>query len=84
MRDVVSANLAALKSDMHGEVFNVGSGTNISVKELADMISPDQVHTEGRKGDSTATLADISKIKAALGWSPQVAFTQGLEELRAK
>ena len=84
VRDVVSANLAALKSDMHGEVFNVGSGTNISVKELADMISPDQVHTEGRKGDSTATLADISKIKAALGWSPQVAFTQGLEELRAK
>ena len=84
VRDIVSANLAALKSDVHGEVFNVGSGTSISVKELADMISPEQVHTEGRKGDSLATLADISKIKAALGWSPQVSFAQGLKELRAK
>ena len=84
VRDIVSANLAALKSDVHGEIFNVGSGTNISVKELADLISPEQVHTEGRKGDSLATLADISKIKAALGWSPQVSFAEGLKELRAK
>ncbi len=84
VRDIVSANLAALKSPVRGEVFNVGSGTNISVKELADMISPDQVHTEGRKGDSTATLADISKIKAALNWSPLVSFADGLKELRAK
>ena len=84
VRDVVSANLAALKSDVRGEVFNVGSGTNISVKELADLISPDQLHTEGRKGDSVATLADISKIRSALGWSPQISFAQGLEELRAK
>ena len=84
VRDIVSANLAALKSPVRGEVFNVGSGTNISVKELADMISPDQVHTEGRKGDSSATLADISKIKAALNWSPLVSFADGLKELRAK
>ncbi|OAI43915.1 hypothetical protein AYO42_00990 [Rhizomicrobium sp. SCGC AG-212-E05] len=84
VRDIVSANLAALKSPVHGEVFNVGNGTNISVKELADMISPDQVHVEGRKGDSAATLADISRIKAALNWSPQVSFADGLKELRIK
>jgi UDP-glucose 4-epimerase len=84
VRDIVSANLAALESPLHGEVFNVGSGTNISVKELADMISPDQVHVEGRKGDSAATLADISRIRAALDWSPQTSFADGLKELRAK
>ncbi len=84
VRDIVSANLAALKSPVHGEVFNVGSGTNISVRELADMISPDQVHVEGRKGDSAATLADITKIRAALGWTPQVSFTDGLKELRIR
>ena len=84
VRDVVAANLAALSSTVRGEVFNVGSGTNISVQELADMISPDQLHTDGRKGDSAATLADISKIKAALGWSPRVSFADGLKELTAK
>jgi UDP-glucose 4-epimerase len=81
VRDVVAANIAAYESSLRGEVFNVGSGTSLSVKELADMISPDQVHTEGRKGDSLATLADISKIKAQLGWSPKISFTEGLKEL---
>lgn len=81
VRDVVRANIAAYESDLRGEVFNVGSGSNISVKELADMISPDQCHTEGRTGDAVATLADISKIRAALGWKPEVSFVEGLKEL---
>jgi nucleoside-diphosphate-sugar epimerase len=81
VRDVVAANIAALESGVRGTVFNVGSGTSLSVKELANMISPNQIHTEGRKGDSLATLADISRIKTALGWSPKVLFADGLEEL---
>ncbi|HEX4026055.1 MAG TPA: NAD-dependent epimerase/dehydratase family protein [Rhizomicrobium sp.] len=84
VRDVVAANIAALESPeskVRGEVFNVGSGTSLSVQELADMISPDQVHTEARKNDSEATLADISRIRAALGWSPQISFAEGLKEL---
>ena len=81
VRDVVAANIAALESGVRGEVFNVGSGTSLSVKELADLISPDQVHTEARKNDSEATLADISKIQAALGWSPKISFADGLKEL---
>src|SRR5580692_8584683 len=79
VRDVVAANIAALESSVRGDVFNVGSGTSLSVQELADMISPDQVHTEARKNDSEATLADISKIRAALGWSPQTSFAEGLK-----
>ena len=81
VRDVVAANIAAYESNLRGEVFNVGSGSSLSVKELADLISPNQVHTEARKGDSMATLADISKIKAQLGWSPKISFTEGLKEL---
>lgn len=81
VRDVVAANIAALESSVRGDVFNVGSGAGLSVQELADMISPDQVHTEARKNDSAATLADISKIRAALGWSPQISFAEGLKEL---
>ena len=81
VRDVVAANIAAYESAVRGEVFNVGSGASLSVKELADLISPNQMHTEARKGDSLATLADISKIKAQLGWSPKISFTEGLKEL---
>jgi len=85
VRDVVAANIAAFErareKGVRGEVFNVGSGESLSVKELADMISPNQVVTDARKGDSAATLADISKIMAVLGWSPKVTFADGLKEL---
>ncbi len=81
VRDIVAANIAAYESNVRGQVFNVGSGANISVKELADMISPDQTLREARRDDSLATLADISRIKAALGWEPKVSFADGLREL---
>lgn len=83
VRDIARANIAAYESAVRREIFNVGSGGNVSVQELADMISPDQRRTEARKDDSLATLADITKIRAALGWSPQVSFAEGLEELKA-
>jgi nucleoside-diphosphate-sugar epimerase len=82
VRDLVRAQIAAYESDARSEVFNVGSGENISVKELADMISPDQRHVAARAADSPGTLADISRIRSVLGWSPQITFADGLKELR--
>ncbi len=80
--DIVAANIAAYESDVRGQIFNVGSGENISVQELADMISPNHVRGQARRDDSMATCADISRIKAALGWAPKVRFAEGLRELR--
>lgn len=76
--DVVRANIAAFESEVHGEAFNVGSGINYSVKELADMISSHQVFEPRRAGDAEATLADISKIKYVLGWEPKVKLPDGV------
>jgi nucleoside-diphosphate-sugar epimerase len=82
VRDVARANLAAFKSEVHGETFNVGSGSNISVQELADLISPHQVRGPRRRADAEETLADISKIQRVLGWGAEISFRQGLEELQ--
>jgi nucleoside-diphosphate-sugar epimerase len=82
VRDVAAANLAAYQSAIHGVALNVGSGVNISVQELADMISPDQVHVARRAGDAEVTLADISRTTALLGWRPRIDFPAGLEELK--
>ena len=79
--DVVEAMMAAFNSEACGMVLNVGSGTNISVKELADMISKDQVFEPRRAGDAEITLADISKIQKLLHWSPKISFKKGLELL---
>ncbi len=81
VNDVVRANIMAYESDVRRSILNVGSGTDISIKELADLISPNQVHTPPRPGDSKATLADITRIRKALGWKPQVRFEDGLRDL---
>jgi nucleoside-diphosphate-sugar epimerase len=79
--DVVEANLAAYASDVEGTVLNVGSGTNISIQEIANLISLHQVHLARRTGDAEVTLADISRIKNLLGWKPKMSFTEGLKLL---
>jgi len=82
VRDVVAANLVAYHSDAQDLALNVGSGVNYSIKEIADMISDNQVYGPRRTGDADATLADISRIRRVTGWTPRVSFEEGLAELR--
>ena len=79
VKDVARANYLAtmmpLKKDGHnymGEVFNVGSGKNYSIKEIADSISNNQVNIAERSGEMHTTLADITKIGNVIGWKPEV------------
>lgn len=81
VRDIVSANIAALESSVRHETLNVGSGVNFPIKELANMISAEQVHEGRRAGDAEVTLADISRIQSMLGWKPGVTFQEGVSEM---
>lgn len=71
--DVVNANMLAMTNNTHdhyGEVFNVGTGINHSVLELAAMISDNTVMIEPRLAEAYITLADNKKIQDVLGWTP--------------
>jgi len=70
--DVVNANILAMTVDHahYGEIFNVGTGVNHSVLELAAMISDNTTMIEPRFGEAYVTLANNTKIKKALGWIP--------------
>jgi UDP-glucose 4-epimerase len=81
VKDAVAATIRVYESDARAEVFNVGSGTNVSIKEIADMISADQEHAPRRAGDAEITLADITRIRTRLGWEPTISLEQGLREL---
>ena len=80
--DVVEANMiAAFKKDINsGEIYNVGSGVNHSVSEVADMISNTQMFIDPRDGEAQETLADIDKIKTDFGWSPKVKLTEWVKD----
>jgi len=74
--DVVSANLTAAFKDVadenYGQVYNVGSGKNYSVNEIASWISDKQTHLPERVGEVRVSLANIDKIKNVFGWEPKV------------
>jgi nucleoside-diphosphate-sugar epimerase len=84
--DVVEANILAAKGNMVGEVFNIGGGSRINVKDLIEMME-DIIgkkarikNIEKQKGDVRDTLADVSKAKKVLGWMPMVNIYKGLEK----
>ena len=83
VQDVVQANILAGrvdKEEVFGQVFNVGSGKNNSVMEVANMIGGEVSFIPERKGEARETLADISKISEALDFSPTVTLERWIEE----
>ena len=74
--DVARANyLASLMPgvrDNLGGVFNVGSGINYSVQEIADAISDNQTYIPKREGEMDTTWSNIEKINHVIGWKPEV------------
>jgi len=79
--DVADAFAAAAASDVTGECFNVGSGGTYSVNELARLLGGPTTSVPKRPGEPDQTFADIAKIKARLGWSPKVAFPDGVKRV---
>jgi len=69
--DVVEANMKAafMNTRWHGDVFNVGSGDNRSVNQIAKMIGGDTINVEPVI-EPKETLADIEKTKFVLDWKP--------------
>jgi UDP-glucose 4-epimerase len=80
--DVTAANIAAMQ--LPTGVYNVGTGKNISIKELADAISPEQVYGDNAPGEVQDTLCDNSRL-VAQGWRPtrHILDPEVLEEMDA-
>ena len=51
---------------------NIGSGKNISIIELAKIISNNYTHIAPRDGEAENTLADISIAKKVLNFEPTI------------
>lgn len=70
--DVAKANLYAANSNLTGyRYYNVGSGKNYKIIDIAKTISNNIEFVEPRIEPKT-TLANISKIKNELGWNPTI------------
>ncbi|MEU6802871.1 NAD-dependent epimerase/dehydratase family protein [Streptomyces neyagawaensis] len=89
VRDVAAANVAALQADPATgalTVYNTGSGEPHTVGEMARALAaahggPEPVVTgEYRLGDVRHITADSRRLRAELGWKPEVGFAEGMRE----
>lgn len=86
VEDVVSANVLAAFHDGFG-IYNIGTGTNYQIKEIARMIQPDLTqHEYGmvRRAEAKITLASNKKAKEDLGWEPEFTLEDGIADMSAQ
>jgi UDP-glucose 4-epimerase len=79
--DIARANLSALNVEYSSRTYNVGSGVNTSINELAQLFSLETEYVERRTGDAEITLADIEQTKTDLEWAPNIDLVSGIQSL---
>ena len=92
VEDVARAFLLALdEPKAAGQVYNIGSGVDRTVQEVADLLAaamgrPDlspEIAGKARAGDIRHNIPDITKAEAELGYRSMTDFSAGLAELAA-
>jgi len=87
--DVVDATIAAMERAPAGAVYNVGGGEEasmldaIAILERASGRRLGVRHVDPARGDVRRTKADVSRIRAAIGWEPHVSLADGLARMWA-
>ena len=89
IENVISANLLAAAADaakVAGRVFNVATGSRISLNQTVELLreitgyAGKIVYDDERPGDVKHSLADISSAQAQFGYKPEVSFPDGLRK----
>jgi UDP-glucose 4-epimerase len=84
--DVVNAMVAAsVAPEVNALTINVGSGSEVSVRELAKMVTevtggkPEIVYNPRNEGGLSRLCADLTLAREKLGYEPKTTFLEGLK-----
>ena len=84
-RDLAAAVLLAADKYDGESHLNVGTGTDLTIKELAELVADSsdfkgEIHWDSTKPDGTPRkVLEISRLQA-LGWSPKISLKDGISE----
>ena len=84
--DLCRAILLAMTTEVSGEVFQIATGVETSILELADLVQqvtvakPKVFYKPPRKGDIHRNYSSITKVIKLLKWKPQVSLAEGIRK----
>ena len=58
--------------DYKGEIFELGSGVNYSITEVANMFNCKTTNIPARPGEMRVTLCESVEARKLLGWNPTI------------
>jgi UDP-glucose 4-epimerase len=79
--DIAHAFLAAARTSVAGERFNLGAGNPQPINRLVELLGGPVVYVPKRPGEPDCTFADTAKIRRVLGWGPTVPFDEGVRRM---
>ena len=82
--DICEGLIKISQKSWHGETFNLGTGVNYSMNELADLFESEKKYIPLRKGEAKNVLADISRTTELTGWIPQYSLVDYIKSIILK
>lgn len=80
--DICSGLMAISNEDRAAEAYNLGTGVDYSINELADMFDHPKQSLPSRRGEARNTKADISKTIKELNWIPKIKLIDYVMEFK--
>ena len=88
VRDMVTAYYLAITKGKSGEVYNLGSGRGLQIKEILDKLirfsnmklKIEQDLAKKRPVDIPKLIIDATKFKKLTGWQPEIPISKSLED----
>lgn len=81
--DVVEAFYRAFCTVSTFKVYNVGSGSPVTISDIANKFGGEVVHIPWRPGEPKITHANISRITSCLKWYPSIDLDSGVDQVLA-
>ncbi len=87
VKDIVEANIKAMRADLHRGIFNVGTGIGTTVSQIAeiliDKINPGikPLYADAVPGELLYSVADISRIRKELDFTPRYSIQEAIDRV---
>lgn len=79
VEDLIDAFLQILKNKKVNEIYNLGSGKETSINKIAQIFGGKKIFVPKRPGEPKRSLANISKIRKDINWTPKISIEEGIK-----